>query len=77
MSRVRSMTRSLAVGHQQSQLSDEFAIRGQWCQVSAHPGLVGDDSGVTGIGFALSAVTSGGPVDHVTRDGQHRLILSE
>lgn len=46
-------------------------------QVTPDAELVGDDSGVLGIGLALAAVALGGAVDGSAGDVVHRLVLVE
>jgi len=39
------------------------SFQAQEPEVAAHPGLVGDDRGVLGVGLAFAAVGVGGAVD--------------
>ena len=47
---------------QQLELDGGFVAGVDGPQVAAHPGLVGNDVGVAGVGLALTAVTVGSPV---------------
>lgn len=55
----------VAVSHQHPQFGDQFVLAAHLPQVTAHPGLIGDDGGVACIGLALTSVTVSGAVDHV------------
>jgi hypothetical protein len=53
----------LAASHKQAQLGDQSLIAVQDRQVPAHPGVVGDDQRVLGVGLARAAVPDGCAVD--------------
>ena len=53
----------------------QLVAAAQRVQVTAHPGLVGDDRGVLGVGLAIAAVAARGVVHRAARDVEQLLIV--
>lgn len=51
-----------AAGEQEAQLGEVSLAGSELAEIRPHPGLLGDDAGVAGIGFGLPAVGVAGPV---------------
>ena len=56
------------------QLGDLLLTWPELAEVRPHPGLVGDDAGVTGIGFGLPAVSVAGAIHAETWDVEDSLV---
>ncbi len=54
-----------------------LVVRSQNGQVAAHPGLVGDDGGVLGVGLAGAPVAGRCPVDREAGDVEQLLAVVE
>lgn len=65
-----------AVGGEKSQFGRDIVAEPDGLQITAHPGLVGDDSGVFGIGLALTAVGGRSVVDGVPGNVEQGLPVS-
>lgn len=62
-------------GGEHPQLDHELVGGAQLGQIASHPGLVGDDTGVLGVGPALAAVASRGAADRLAGQVAHRLAV--
>lgn len=65
-----------AVGGEQTQFGRDVVTEPDGLQVAAHPGLVGDDPGVFGIGLPVAAVGAGCVVDGAPGNVEQRLPVS-
>ena len=62
MERVRSATRSRRRASKELQLGELAFAGDELREVGSHPGLVGDDVSITGVGLGLSRVGVASPV---------------
>ena len=63
-----------APSEEKLQLGDLFFAWLELTEVRPHPSLIGDDVGITGIGFGLSAVSVAGSVNAEAGDVENPLV---